>query len=199
MVADSRSTDHADPCPPPRSALPLLRDKVMEGMATNVRPSRPEITDIVNAVYDGADGLVLMQVRHGATYASGSKLCQTSIMPGREALSPRRTLFGAAGLDCLITACAYFFAFDLHLFCISPAVPLPPRTHRKPPAVASLATACKPRPRSSATPRQACPAQPITALLGEQHGACWHSNPFMASRCHPGSEHLRSLQLITTL
>jgi len=33
----------------------------MEGMASNIRPSRPEITDVVNAVYDGADGLVLMQ------------------------------------------------------------------------------------------------------------------------------------------
>lgn len=34
----------------------------MEGMAVNLRPSRPEITDVVNAVYDGADGIVLMQV-----------------------------------------------------------------------------------------------------------------------------------------
>lgn len=44
----------------PRRARPAPR-QVMEGMSTNVRPSRPEITDIVNAVYDGTDGLVLMQ------------------------------------------------------------------------------------------------------------------------------------------
>jgi hypothetical protein len=43
----------------------------MEGMATNMRPSRPEITDVVNAVYDGADGLVLMQARkHGRTQST---------------------------------------------------------------------------------------------------------------------------------
>ena len=41
----------------------FVAGQVMEGMATNVRPSRPEITDVVNAVYDGADGLLLMQVR----------------------------------------------------------------------------------------------------------------------------------------
>jgi pyruvate kinase len=39
----------------------FVAGQVMEGMASNVRPSRPEITDVVNAVYDGADGLVLMQ------------------------------------------------------------------------------------------------------------------------------------------
>ncbi|GBF99836.1 pyruvate kinase [Raphidocelis subcapitata] len=39
----------------------FVAGQVMEGMATNVRPSRPEITDTVNSVYDGADGLVLMQ------------------------------------------------------------------------------------------------------------------------------------------
>jgi pyruvate kinase len=40
----------------------IVAGQVMEGMAHNPRPSRPEITDVVNAVYDGADGIVLMQV-----------------------------------------------------------------------------------------------------------------------------------------
>jgi hypothetical protein len=58
---------------PPQSPLslaswnrPVPTPKVMEGMATNIRPSRPEITDVVNSVYDGADGIVLMQVGLGA-------------------------------------------------------------------------------------------------------------------------------------
>jgi hypothetical protein len=40
----------------------LVAGQVMESMAASPRPSRPEITDVVNAVYDGADGIVLMQV-----------------------------------------------------------------------------------------------------------------------------------------
>lgn len=40
----------------------MVAGQLMEGMAVSPRPSRPEITDIVNAVYDGADAVVLMQV-----------------------------------------------------------------------------------------------------------------------------------------
>lgn len=40
----------------------LVAGQLMEGMAASPRPSRPEITDVVNAVYDGADAVVLMQV-----------------------------------------------------------------------------------------------------------------------------------------
>jgi pyruvate kinase len=40
----------------------LIAGQLMEGMAVAPRPSRPEITDVVNAVYDGADAVVLMQV-----------------------------------------------------------------------------------------------------------------------------------------
>ncbi|KAF6260138.1 pyruvate kinase [Scenedesmus sp. NREL 46B-D3] len=39
----------------------LVAGQLMEGMAASPRPSRPEITDVVNAVYDGADAVVLMQ------------------------------------------------------------------------------------------------------------------------------------------
>jgi pyruvate kinase len=44
----------------------LVAGQLMEGMAVSPRPSRPEITDVVNAVYDGADAVVLMQVRSQA-------------------------------------------------------------------------------------------------------------------------------------
>ncbi len=40
----------------------LIAGQLMEGMAVAPRPSRPEITDVCNAVYDGADAVVLMQV-----------------------------------------------------------------------------------------------------------------------------------------
>jgi hypothetical protein len=43
----------------------LVAGQLMEGMAAAPRPSRPEITDVVNAVYDGADCVVLMQVSLG--------------------------------------------------------------------------------------------------------------------------------------
>jgi hypothetical protein len=49
----------------------LVAGQLMEGMATAPRPSRPEITDVVNAVYDGADGVVLMQVGGCAVKGGG--------------------------------------------------------------------------------------------------------------------------------
>lgn len=48
----------------------------MEGMTTNLRPSRPEITDVVNAVFDGADGVVLMQETSQGQFA---ELCVKTV------------------------------------------------------------------------------------------------------------------------
>ena len=50
----------------------LVAGQVMEGMAKSPRPSRPEITDVVNAVYDGAAGIVLMQVGEGTAGGRGN-------------------------------------------------------------------------------------------------------------------------------
>eukprot|EP00775_Hariotina_reticulata_P004018 gene4018-4268_t len=48
----------------------MVAGQLMEGMAVSPRPSRPEITDVVNAVYDGADAVVLMQETSRGQFAS---------------------------------------------------------------------------------------------------------------------------------
>jgi hypothetical protein len=119
----------------------FVAGQVMEGMATNVRPSRPEITDIVNAVYDGADGLVLMQVRRGRCGGCWWRpLCASPFQRKRKAPPDRK---GAARPPL-------------------PCLPLP----RKPPRAVLPASACARPPRLSATPRQASPAVPTTASSG---------------------------------
>ena len=57
----------------------------MEGMSANLRPSRPEITDTVNAVYDGADGLVLMRETSTGRFATDCVRTTAAIICDAEA------------------------------------------------------------------------------------------------------------------
>ncbi|WIA36024.1 hypothetical protein OEZ86_007385 [Tetradesmus obliquus] len=62
----------------------MVAGQLMEGMAAAPRPSRPEITDVVNAVYDGADAVVLMQETSCGQFAGECVATTARIMADAE-------------------------------------------------------------------------------------------------------------------